>query len=434
MFHQAIKFFSPSNHKPIDPTLHDIETPSISLWSTNQLKAHLQELQKKNRPVAPNTRVDLVKMMLLQDALHPERVESELIRVLWDYDLNYAKQCLLHWDEKKELADLALSSIDTFFSSIQMPLELSFQQHAYYAFCLSALMSGVKPDCLENEYKKPLKTMVYGVVSPTENWSIKSELEQQLNPILYVAHISKTGLIKIEDINDMTTFRLNENSPFYGVRMFAVSCGARQSFDGVYEMDVDGIKRDVRSLEVLKHDFIHAGFLRRHHEKNSDDFLDRFRLLGLMYEFIQDDETLLKDEVLLKKVQLAWFFFTHEFTTSVFLDGIPNKLPKMHLRSGGSYALQPQLYLQLASKLRIVSDLFKNEVEVEKDFFSSLKLDLKLKPDDSDSVVISKINKALHPGYEYLDDRFCKFFDRESSSKTWLGGTLEREFHRAFKS
>ncbi|VEB38878.1 Uncharacterised protein [Legionella sainthelensi] len=314
-----------------------------------------------------------------------------------------------------------------FFDNLELKETMSFAEHAYYCFCLSAFISGIEPEQLDMEYRKQLKTMVYGVVHPLGDWSIKTELENQ-DYSKFICHVSMSGLVKIEDINQMTSFRVDEQLPFCGIRVLAVACGEHVSFDGVKTMNVDGVTRETRSLEVLKHDLIHAGFLKRHYQKDVTDFWQRFTRVGLLFEQIYNDQKLQENSLLKNKVEAALFFFLHEHTTSIYVDGIPEKLPRKHLRVGNKYAMESQILLRAATKTHLTPTLFINEVEVELSILRSLKIidlsDEEINLYNEHELVVMMMD-ALQEGYQYLS-QYNAFYNK-AHPKHWPLQFIQRE-------
>ncbi|KTD63674.1 hypothetical protein Lsan_1107 [Legionella santicrucis] len=386
------------------------------------------DLSALNKPFPLQKRVELFKSLMKEHPnLRPELIPSKSVRQMFDHDLAYAKHALIQWETYIERSQKAQKNINTFFDNLKLKETMSFAEHAYYCFCLSAFITGIEPEQLELEYKKQLKTMVYGVVHPLGDWSIKTELENQ-DYSKFISHVSMSGLVKIQDINQMTSFRLDEQSPFFGIRVLAIACGEHVSFDGVKTMNVDGATRETRSLEVLKHDLIHAGFLKRHYQKDVTDFWQRFTRVGLLFEQIYNDQKLQDNPLLKNKVEAVLFFFLHEHTTSIYVDGIPEKLPRKHLRIGNKYAMESQILLRAATKTHLIPTLFINEVEVELSILRSLKI-INLSDEEINSLneheLVVMMMDALQEGYQYLS-QYADFYNN-TNPKHWPLQFIQRE-------
>ncbi|WP_258957604.1 hypothetical protein [Legionella sainthelensi] len=386
------------------------------------------DLPTLSKPFPLQKRVALFKNLMKEHPdIRPEVISSKSVRQMFDHDLAYVKQALTQWETYTERSQNARKNINAFFDNLELKETMSFAEHAYYCFCLSAFISGIEPEQLDMEYRKQLKTMVYGVVHPLGDWSIKTELENQ-DYSKFICHVSMSGLVKIEDINQMTSFRVDEQLPFCGIRVLAVACGEHVSFDGVKTMNVDGVTRETRSLEVLKHDLIHAGFLKRHYQKDVTDFWQRFTRVGLLFEQIYNDQKLQENSLLKNKVEAALFFFLHEHTTSIYVDGIPEKLPRKHLRVGNKYAMESQILLRAATKTHLTPTLFINEVEVELSILRSLKIidlsDEEINLYNEHELVVMMMD-ALQEGYQYLS-QYNAFYNK-AHPKHWPLQFIQRE-------
>ncbi|WP_253264814.1 hypothetical protein [Legionella longbeachae] len=133
-------------------------------------------------------------------------------------------------------------------------------------------------------------------------------------------------------------------------------------------------------------------------------------------------------ELFKNKVEAALFFFLHEHTTSIYVDGIPEKLPRKHLRIGNTYAMETQILLRAVTKMHLIPTLFINEVEVELSILKSLKII------DLSNEEINLLNKhelvvmmmeALQEGYEYLS-QYHTFYN-DDHPKHWPHQFIERE-------
>ena len=176
-------------------------------------------------------------------------------------------------------------------------------------------------------------------------------------------------------------------------------------------MGFDGIV-DCGARALLKHDFIHAGFMKYALKANPKLYWELLEKVGVIGEKIKSDERLKTDPRLKAQVEGAFFMWTHELTTSIFVDGWPRSLPRQHWYLGGSYASRPQIFLRIAAKIGFIPPLFKNEIDVEAGMLQSLGLDMKgvdnphISPHDK----IKEVMNTLHPGYEYLADTFKDFY------------------------
>ncbi len=393
------------------------------------IEKKIAELASKSRPFPVEMRIRVFTSLLQLTPNNPESVATTVVRRMFDYDLLFVQEVLKNWQLYRDRAKQALANIAQFFATIELKDVISFQEHAYYCFCIAALVSGVEIKDLEKEYKKPIKTMVTGVVHPIGEWSIHSELTQQ-NYAKYICHVSKTGLVSIKDINKMSNFRVNKQAQFSGIRMLAIACDEEVEFDGVKEMKVDGVKRETRCLEILKHDFIHAGFLKRHYQRDAADYWRRFQQVGEIYEQICEDAKLVEKPELQKMVEVAWFFWFHELTTSIYVDGIPETFPQKHVRAHNEFASEPQILLRLAAKFKVFPALFRNEVDVEADMFKSLRIELEGNKADSGFTPHKRVKEmmsCLDLGYEYLDQQFAKNYNLKKT-KSWMAALLQREF------
>ncbi|WP_131778084.1 hypothetical protein [Legionella bozemanae] len=386
-----------------------------------KIEERLENIIAKKVAVSAQLRFDLFKLLVAEDAVFPEKIHLKIIRRIFDHDLQFAKTIISGW-ENKERANSILRNIETHFSQVNLPEEMNFFEHSYYCYILSAIMSGIALESLEKEYQKQINTMVYGVVHPYGEWTIKTEFENQ-NYSKFICHVSKTGLSTIQQLNDMTVFRVNSNADFIGLRMLALPCHEHPEFDGVKEMVVDGKKQAVQALQVLIHDLIHAAFLRRHLEKDPVDFRQRFNTMGVLFERVKNDSGLQKNKQLNNLVTLALYFNFHEFTTSIFVDGIPHTLPRRHFRAHGKYANEPQLTLRLAEKLHLHTGLFQREVDVETSAFKAVGIELDETKSSHQRVI--EMMDALDPAFQYLVENYAEFYNVKSQN--WAFALFKRE-------
>jgi hypothetical protein len=344
-------------------------------------------------------RLEIFKSLLKDNPENPEQTQTKIVRVLFDFDLEFVKHSLQHWELKKDQAQKALSHINDFFANQQLPDKMSFRQHAYYCFCLSALLSGIDPENLNEEYDTQLHTMVLGVIHPKGKWSIKTELEDQ-SYAKFIFHVSGTGLTTVPLINQATSFRVDKKSAFCGVRLQAIACNEKVGFDGI---------EDCGSLKVLRHDFIHAGFMKYALQTDSKRYWDCLEKIGLIYEDI--NEKLEVGSQLRQQVEGALFMWGHELTTSVFVHGFPRHFPKQHLILGGKYASAPQMFLMLGAKLGFIPKIFSKEIDNEAAMLQSLGLNINENNNTiSDSQKIKEVMDHLNVGYAYLNEHYEKIY------------------------
>lgn len=360
---------------------------------------------KANQETPADLRFDLFKI-LMEKHDKPEQAQYKIIRKVFDHDLEFLCQTLkIEWQDKHR-ANLYLEKIDEFLSKIQINNTLSFQEHAFYTFCLSCIISNIELNQIQHEYEKQLETMVKVTVHPQGQWSIKAELENQ-NYAKYIFHISGDGLASIDLINRMTSHQVASTNHFWPVRLIGIACNEIVGFDGV---------ENTGSLRVARHDFIHAGFLKRAFMNNPTEYWQTTKKIGSMWNQIEQDQQLSTNSDLKAKVWAAWFMWTHELTTSAFVDGWPRKLPTAKWYLKGKYSSSPQILLKIAAKIGYIPELFNNEIKTEQNILKHLGLNLK----NSESTQTSKndqvkeIIELLSPGYEYLYTKFNSFYGSQS--------------------
>lgn len=403
--------------------IEDEITDNVLLQEENIVK-QIENLKVQSAFPA-ELRMDILKLLLTQQPnVWPSLIESEYIRIMLTHDVNHAIDCVTLWEDKNLSAEVTANIIKFFEPIIIKGGEINFFQHSYYSFCLSALLSGIKEQDFETEYTKQIHTMVHFVVHPGGEWNIKTEFENTKYSI-YICHVSNNGLTTIELINQMSAFRLNNQSPFYSIRLAAVACQEHPSFDGVEKMEIDGVIRPPRSLETLKHDIIHAAHIKRHYQKDPIDFAKRFSIVGQTYEKLSADIDLKGNIELKNKVEVTWFLFQHELTTSIFVDGIPEKLPRKHKTIHGEYASWPQIFMRFGVKIGYTPEIFKNEVKVELGMFKSLKLLGDMPENANDHEIVKWMMAASNEGYAYLS-KFADFYNVPNPN-LWLVSTFKRE-------
>jgi hypothetical protein len=369
----------------------------------------LGEIKEKNRIVSSDLRLDVFKYLMYRDAVHPEKVCSPYVREFFNIDLDVMKRNLEQWKNKSDLAQKALANIDAFLECREIPGEISFRDHAYYFFCLAAIISGIDPNDVDEEYNKQMHTMVKGVVHPSGEWTPRSEIENQ-DYAKFIFHVSKTGLASVNKVNEMNSLRLNANSPFCAIRLVAVACAETVGFDGI---------EDCGALAVLIHDFIHAGFMKYAFHTNQERFIECLEKLGVMHEEIQRDPDLPQESILKKQVEAAFFMWTHELTTSIFVHGWPRRLPKSQPLLGGTYASAPQILLRWGAKFNLLPQIFAKEIETEMNILSSLGLELQGLTDSSMSEhdKIKEVMDHLNCGYAYLHTKFGEYYGHQNLLK-----------------
>jgi hypothetical protein len=383
------------------------------------IQIQLDELKKKKFAVPADLRLELFKHLMKTIPQTTERVPSKIVRMIFDYDLDYIISALQKWQTKPEQAKKALEKIEEFLKLQQLPDEMSFQEHAYYCFCLSALMSGTDLKDLDKEYDAQLHTMVRGVIHPEGKWSVKSVLEDQ-RYAKFIFHVSKKGLSTIPQNNYMTSFRIDENSSFCSVRLVAVACDETVEFDGI---------EDCGSLKVLKHDFIHAGFLKYQFDTKPERYRDCLMKVGIMGEYIRNDPELKANKQLMQQVEAAFFMWNHELTTSIFVDGWPRHLPRRHYLLDGIYASTPQILLRAATKSSLsIPKLFAKEIECEEMILRSVGCTINGldDPSMSDHDKVKEIMSQLHPGYQYLYEHFNDIYGARSTISVLFNRIMNR--------
>jgi hypothetical protein len=125
--------------------------------------------------------------------------------------------------------------------------------------------------------------------------------------------------------------------------------------------------------------------------------------------------------------------WTHELTTSVFVDGFPRKLPSPSHLYGGLYSSLPQKILRLTTKFCITPSVFSKEVSNEASILESLGISLengngKLVCDREDGhEKIKSIMNILDIGYKYLYDNFNDYY----GSRTYFNVFTNRILNKA---
>lgn len=379
------------------------------------VQSNIAELKSKKAAFPADFRMELFKHILKSNPETPEAEPSKIIRMMFDFDVEYMQNSLKKWKTKTEEAQKALSKIQEYIAGQTLPEEMTFQQHAHLCYCLSALMSGTEIKDLDEVCDTQLHTMVKGVIHPEGKWTPRTVLEKQRHA-KFIFHISKTGLTSIPQIN-YSIFRRNESedSPFISVQIGAVACDESPEFDGV---------KDCGSRRALEHDFIHAGFALYAFEENPEKYWDRLKKVGMMAEHIRNDPELVEGSLLWKQVHAAFFMWRHELTTSIFVAGWPRGLPEKHWFLHYSYGSAPQILLRALTKFPIplIPKLFSNEIETEQLLLKSVGCGLNGLNDSkmSDHGKVKEIMDTLNPGYEYLDKNFSYLYPRESTiSVVW---------------
>jgi len=410
-----------SNASPLDPTgipfpgpivapapvakvSPDIATDSNVNAVEKIFLEKLDVLKNKRKAIPAELRLDVFKSLLKDEPEKPELVPSKIVRAFFDFDLSFVKQSLQGWKIKTVQAQKALKNIQDFFAPRCISEEMSFKEHAYYCFCLSAFMSGINPEDLDREFDRELHTMVKGVIHPKQDkwnkWTLKNVVEDQ-SYAKFIFHVSGSGLARIQLLNYMASFRLEERSKFCAVRLVAVPCAEEVGFDGI---------EDCGSIKVLIHDFIHAGFMKYAYETDPERYWEGLEKIGLMLEYIRQD--LADGSQLRNQVEAAFFMWSHELTTSVFVDGWPRSLPEPKWYYGGLYTSGPQILLRITSKINFIPELFAKEIENEEKLLQSLGMEIKGLEDDkmSEHEKVKEIMSLLDPGYKYLADHFKDFY------------------------
>lgn len=396
-----------------------------------EVKLQLIQLKAKNEPVPADLRFKILKYVLKLDRQNPEDVRTEILKEIFLHDQAYFISKIQGWHEKIDERDQALSNIGLFFGQLLIPNKISFKQHAYYCFCLSAFASGKTIDEIPEAYDKQLHTMVMGTIHPgslpadseyalgdeDEKWSIKSEVENQFYA-KYVFHVSGNGLADVETLNEMTAFEIDETDDSAGyccARLIAVPCDEDVGFDGIKS----------KSLKVLKHDFIHSGFLKYAITHDRNRYFECLEKMAKISRGIQRDPELAANPVLKGEVQAAYFMWTHELTTSMFVHGWPRRLPKQHTVLGGQFASAPQMILRLAAKLNMIPELYKNEIVNEAGVLQSVGVEMQTLQSDNEMTDHDKIKEVmghLDNGYRYLHEKFGELYGHQS----WYGAFAER--------
>lgn len=366
---------------------------------TENLVEILRCIKNKRNIVPIDVRLMIFKTKIKENKERPEKIKSIIVRELLETDIQYIKKTI----ENKWKVDGndVLEKIDKYINEENIGEEIDFQQHSYYCYHISGLLSGLSIDEVRKRYDTQLKTMVKGVVHPHGKWTPKTEIENQTYA-KYICHVSMTGLVSIKKVNETTALKIEEE--YMGIRILGVACAEKVGFDGI---------EDCGSVKVLEHDIIHSGFMKRSLQVNESLYWKKLAQIGYIYEKIQTDTQLSQNETLKSQVEAAFFMFTHELTTSVFVNGLPLSLPRKHLTLRNKYSNSPQCILKWASKLHIIPNLFVKEIETEQYMLNSLGLNiLGLNNQNmSDNDKVKEIIDHLHHGYEYLNYNFKDFYN-----------------------
>lgn len=396
-----------------------------------EVREQLIELKANNEPVPAELRFKLLKYVLKLDRKHPEDVRTDILKEIFLHDKAFFINRVQGWKDKIDERDQALRNIEEFFGDLVIPKKISFKQHAYYCFCLSAFASGKSIDELPEAYDKQLHTMVTGTIHPgdlpadseyaigdeDEKWSIKSEVENQFYA-KYVFHVSGNGLAEVETLNQMTAFEIDEEDEEAGyccARLIAVPSDEDVGFDGIR----------AKSLKVLKHDFIHSGFLKYAITHDPKRFFECLEKMAKINRGIQRDPELAANTVLKGEVQAGYFMWTHELTTSMFVHGWPRRLPKPHRVLGGQFASAPQMILRAAAKLNMIPELYKNEIVNEAGVLQSMGVDMQCLKEDAEMTDHEKVKEVmahLDNGYRYLNEKFGELYGHQS----WISAFADR--------
>ncbi len=348
--------------------------------------------------VPAEVRFDLLMACMRKDPEHAELVPSRALRRIVDHDLAYMRNRLQTTWKNQERAQAYLERIDSFVADHPLARTITFQQHAQLFFFLSAIISGIEQNSLQEAYEKQIKTMVSITVHPLGEWSVCTELENQ-DYAKYFFHVSGDGLAAARLLNKATACRAALDQKYQAVRLIGVPCDEVCGFDGV---------EDTGSVAVVWHDFIHTGFLKRTFMQNPEKHVESIQKVGRIWDKAMSDQTLICNTQLECRVQAAWFMWGHELTTSPFVDGWPRQLPKAKWYLGGIHASRPQILLRIGAKIGYIPELFKNEIKTEQGLLTHLGLKIKGPTDPSMSAheQTREIMQELSPGYEYLRLRF----------------------------
>jgi hypothetical protein len=386
--------------------------------------------KQHNLPFSENIRLNLFIAYIYVDPDSPEKVKSHLLRDIFVYDLFYFKRTVAGWGDEKAASVKALENIEAFFDKVDFEQPMSFQQHAYYCFCLSAFASGVTLDNLDTAYDRQLKPMVIGTIHPKGKWSIKEEINNQYY-CKYLYHVSESGLVDILTVNRSVAFcvQIDNLDRYYTIGFIAAACGKNLEFDGIKTRvaedaeDAEGDK--CTSLCVQRHDYIHRGFAKYAVLNDPNHYYDCIRKLAEINKKIEEDNELYRDKTKFGEVQAAFFMWTHELTTSMFVHGWGRRLPKTHLTLHGEYASAPQMLLRFAAKINFIPKLFSNEIRNEVSVLQSLGVDCNIGEDMTPHEQIKKVMHHLSSGYQYLNEKFSDLYGHQN----WFKAFCERVSH-----
>lgn len=363
------------------------------IYKMENFKESLQSIDTES-PCSLNIKLNYLEHLYKINENQPEKIKTDIINFFFDIDSKFILQVLSkEWINKKSLAENYIKEITEYLEKYVKNNEMSFEEYNIHCYYLSGFISGLSKEEIDIRIDKQLKTMVKGVICPSGIWTPKHEIENQFYA-KYIFQVSKSGFQTIDNLNKCTSYEIN--GKFVPIRIIGLACSEVVSYDGIY---------DCGSLEFLEHDFIHSGFVRVSYECDKELHFKKLNQIGTMHKHY--NEELKNNKLLLTQVKLAFFMFTHELTTSIFVTGWPLKLPRKHLTIGLKYSSKPQILLKYATKIKYVPSIFKNEVEHEYELIKYLKLE---KEDNlNEDKKIDLILKHLDKGYEYLNNTFTNY-------------------------
>lgn len=381
------------------------------------------------KPFPVESRFNLFIALAQKNPLAPETVVSDALAHIFIHDLYVFKATLASWARKKELAASALLYISEFFANIDLTQPISFQQHAYYCFVLSAFASGVIPLNLATAYDRQLQPMVTGTIYPKGKWSIKEEIENQYYAkLLY--HVSENGIVEVPMFNRTAAFSVTVSGKvyYYSVGIIAAACGETLEFDGVTKrVAKDATGAECTSLCVQNHDYIHRGFAKYAVMHDSERYWQCITKLAIMHAGIEADAELKRSRVKYGQVQAAYFMWTHELTTSAFVHGFARRLPSERSFFGGQRASAPQMLLRFASKIYI-PELFAKEIANEASILQSLGVPCLQNPNMSSHEQIKEVMEHLSHGYQYLHEHFSELYGHQGWFEAFTARVSQKIF------
>lgn len=378
------------------------------------IKTHIQNITENNKCFVPEKRIEIMEFIMKSTHNNLEHIKLVSIKLMFDYDLAYMKNIVSNWKNKNR-ANAIIININNFIDcQIDFQIyheKMSFYEHAVFFAKLAILISTISTNTneiskidLDTKYDHKIKTIVKHVIHPLGHWSVKNELENQYYA-KFIFHISKTGLLRVQTMNKTCCMRISCNNKFIPIRLIAVPCDEIVGYDGI---------ENSGAYKVLTHDLIHAGFLRYHYDRDRNDFMDKVEKIGVIYETYMSDNNI--DKKTKNIIQASFFMWTHELTTSVFVDGFPEKIPTPSMLYNGLSGSLPQKLLRLTAKFGIIPSTFSKEINIEASLLESLGIAIGETNviDQNEHEKIKEIMNILDIGYKYLYNNFNDYYGSRS--------------------